>query len=135
MGDVNDPKDGKAVAGTIFTAVFVYIVRVSSNARPSTSIIDRRPASKHSQYILIKSGIPHLLRSPGTSTRPRKPKRRDCPIDSTVPSSAVEHAKKRNPAFWDIYVINLKLGGWFRASFGSRKQHFRVRWPGRADRI
>lgn len=30
MGTIEDPEDGKAVAGTIFTAVFVYIVRVSS---------------------------------------------------------------------------------------------------------
>jgi hypothetical protein len=27
VGGINDPTDGKAVSGTVFTAVFVYIVR------------------------------------------------------------------------------------------------------------
>ncbi|KAK4067476.1 uncharacterized protein Triagg1_7656 [Trichoderma aggressivum f. europaeum] len=29
MGSTNDPTDGKAVSQTVFTAVFVYIVRFS----------------------------------------------------------------------------------------------------------
>lgn len=29
VGGVDDPTDGKAVSGTVFTAVFVYIVRVA----------------------------------------------------------------------------------------------------------
>ena len=28
VGSTNDPKDGAAVAGTVFTAVFVYMVSV-----------------------------------------------------------------------------------------------------------
>ena len=30
MGSINDPKDGKAAAKTVFTAVLVYVVRPSS---------------------------------------------------------------------------------------------------------
>ena len=30
MGSTEDPKDGKAVAGAIFSAVLVYVVRITS---------------------------------------------------------------------------------------------------------
>ena len=57
MGSIDDPPDGKAVAGTVFAAVTVYAVCLSSSFLMKTTL-------------LITSGIgfPRLLRSPSLST-------------------------------------------------------------------
>lgn len=62
MGHEEDPPNGKTAAGTIFGAVFVYIVR---------------PIYQHSSgHVLTMIGIPGILRISSTSTRKRKSKGR-----------------------------------------------------------
>lgn len=39
MGGIDDPEDGKAVAGTIFTAVIVYAVRHRLVVAPTPNAI------------------------------------------------------------------------------------------------
>lgn len=62
MGSTEDPEDGKQVAGTIFGAVFVYIVRYSSY--PSLVII-----------LIVGLGIPRFLWCSGIFTLEGKSER------------------------------------------------------------
>jgi hypothetical protein len=66
MGGEEDPKDGGAVAGAVFGAVFIYIVRLLSNWRlPS---------------MLTLSGFLRLLRITSLPPHAREPPRRDKPV-------------------------------------------------------
>ena len=59
MGSTEDPKDGNAVAATVFFAVAVYGVSSSPLGTTGTKLIR------------IALGIPHILRKPGIPTHPR----------------------------------------------------------------
>lgn len=66
MGSDEDPKDGGAVAGAVFGAVFIYIVR------PVTlRTFGRR---------LTRAGLLRLLRIPSLPSHAREPPRRDKPV-------------------------------------------------------
>jgi hypothetical protein len=66
MGSDEDPKDGGAVAGAVFGAVFIYIVR------PATlQTFGRR---------LTRAGLLRLLRIPSLPSHAREPSRRDKPV-------------------------------------------------------
>jgi hypothetical protein len=66
MGSDEDPKDGGAVAGAVFGAVFIYIVR------PTTlQTLGRR---------LTRAGLLRILWIPSLPSHAREPPRRDKPV-------------------------------------------------------
>jgi hypothetical protein len=75
MGSTEDPEDGGAVAGAVFGAVFIYIVRILFTSR----VVGKQKTD----YI---PGLLRLLRLPSLPSHARKPSRRDNPlIKSTYP--------------------------------------------------
>ena len=70
MGSDEDPKDGGAVAGAVFGAVFIYIVRLSAPGKGGATLDRwiRAPANR-------SIGILRLLRVPSTLTYSREPTR------------------------------------------------------------
>ena len=63
------PEEGKAVAGTIFTAVIVYAVRYGLRAVQGLV------------RMLTGAGVPSILRIPRDASRPREPKGHDCLVN------------------------------------------------------
>lgn len=70
MGSDEDPKDGGAVAGAVFGAVFIYIVRSRAPFILGTLLISM-------------AGLLRVLWIPGLPPPPREPSWRDKPIIST----------------------------------------------------
>jgi hypothetical protein len=50
MGGEEDPKDGSAVAGAVFGAVFIYIVRLSNESKDSEVLTLGRDSSSSADY-------------------------------------------------------------------------------------
>jgi hypothetical protein len=71
MGTEEDPKDGGAVAGAVFGAVFIYLVR---------TVVPR----KVGKLLTPIAGLLRLLRIPSLPAPTRKPSRRDKPVVMTV---------------------------------------------------
>jgi hypothetical protein len=69
MGHTDDPEDGGAVAGAVFGAVFIYIVR---KAKPGVLF--------YTVLYLQNLGILRLLRFPSPPSHQRKPPWRHKPI-------------------------------------------------------
>ena len=78
MGSVNDPKDGKAAARTVFAAVLVYVVCPTfldlNGSSPQPRFphfpIDSRKAMEWPGALTIfpvRTGVPGILRVPGIS--------------------------------------------------------------------
>ena len=65
MGTEEDPENGEAVAGAVFGAVFIYVVRADS-----TTQLSSRGTDSH-------LGVLRLLRFPSLPSPARKPPRRD----------------------------------------------------------
>lgn len=68
MGSDEDPKDGGKVAAAVFGAVGVYGVREAYMPK-----ITMRTAG-----LMIKTGLPTLLRTSGAIAQAAEPARRDC---------------------------------------------------------
>jgi hypothetical protein len=75
MGGEEDPKDGSAVAGTVFGAVFIYIVRSF-----------RTTAQEARRKLICDTGFLRLLRTTSLPPHARKPSRRDKPV--MIPNKA-----------------------------------------------
>ena len=73
MGSISDPVDGAAVAGSIWTAVIVYAVRL---VRPKPPASYHRVTNERVLTNAHNSGLLRVLRSPGSPPRPREPTRR-----------------------------------------------------------
>lgn len=72
MGSEEDPKDGGAVAGAVFGAVFIYIVRLQC-AEPGLCVL-----------LIYALGILCLLRIPGLLTPAREPEGRDKSVSADL---------------------------------------------------
>ena len=72
MGSTKDPKDGKAVATTVFSAVAVYAVRifptVDFSVNESMSIRHVSTSESQTHPCIVILGFPGLLRFAGVST-------------------------------------------------------------------
>jgi hypothetical protein len=71
MGSEEDPKDGNAVAGAVFGAVFIYIVRISCAIQPAD------PTNMH-------AGLLRVLWFPGLPSPAREPSWRDNSVMSEI---------------------------------------------------
>ena len=69
MGGEEDPKDGAAVAGAVFGAVFIYIVCCFYLSADMVRFL-----------LTVWAGFLRFLRIAGSSSHARKPSRRDKPI-------------------------------------------------------
>lgn len=81
MGSDEDPKDGGAVAGAVFGAVFIYIVR---------------PITLRSyELALTRAGFLRLLWIPSLPSHAREPSRRDKPAMIEPILRTLQHQKNR----------------------------------------
>jgi ribonuclease kappa len=85
VGGVEDPDDGKAVSGTIFTAVIVYVVRFAFMWKRTSCRIGDGCTWRRTNNLCVV-GFPCVLRPSGHASCTREQERSDCPIGKRAQS-------------------------------------------------